>query len=231
MVVRQDVAPHLRSDAFFADPVADLIPRFCGRDRLRTCRLGDGVTALVRSYRHGGFFRGFTRDLFFTWPPRPFRELAVTEEVRRRGIATIDVLGAWIESARGPFYRGWFVTRELAEARDLWAVFQNGPGAGSALHELIRSVARTLRCMHRQGVYHRDLNLRNILVRSEKDGPRAYVIDFDKAKLFSGEVPKAKARRNLSRLLRSISKLDPERRFLSRESWETFLRCYADGRD
>src|SRR6185503_4077803 len=59
--------------------------RYQGRGVLKAVRLRDGETALIRGYRHGGLLRSLTRECFFTWPPRPFRELAITEELRRRG--------------------------------------------------------------------------------------------------------------------------------------------------
>jgi tRNA A-37 threonylcarbamoyl transferase component Bud32 len=71
--------------------------------------------------------------------------------------------------------------------------------------------------MHEYGVYHADLNARNILVG--RDG--VYVIDFDNARVStaparrsaSAAVPVAGAR-NLLRLRRSIDKLGlPERTF------------------
>jgi tRNA A-37 threonylcarbamoyl transferase component Bud32 len=55
--------------------------------------------------------------------------------------------------------------------------------------------------LHREGIYHRDLNLKNIVVRREPDGVKGYIIDLDRAMLFLGEVPMTLARRNLDRLL------------------------------
>jgi serine/threonine protein kinase len=80
--------------------------------------------------------------------------------------------------------------------------------------------------LHREGVYHRDLNLKNILVRCEPDGVRAYIIDFDRAILFVGEVPMTLARRNLGRLLRSVNKLDPKREYFSANDWKRFVASY-----
>ena len=80
--------------------------------------------------------------------------------------------------------------------------------------------------MHREGVYHSDLNLKNILIRKKPDGVDGYIIDFDKAKLFLGKLPSVLAKKNLDRLLRSALKLDPERRHLSAAAWKEFLDFY-----
>src|SRR2546427_10693957 len=67
---------------------------FHGRAKLAHLRLGNGTSALVRSYRHGGVMRRLTGGMFCTWPPRPFRELSITEEARRAGGPTVEILGA-----------------------------------------------------------------------------------------------------------------------------------------
>ena len=197
-----------------------------GRGALRAVRLADGETALVRQYRHGGAFRSLTGTWFFVWPPRPFRELAVTEELRRRGVLTAEVFAACVSRGVGPFYHGWFVTRELRGAVDLWSAIQQGVLQRLGEEAALRAVAASIRAMHREGVYHSDLNLKNILLRQESTGVASYVIDFDKAKLFLGKLPAALVTNNLNRLLRSARKLDPERRYLSPAAWQHLVDFY-----
>lgn len=229
MIVREGLEGHLDPQKLKRrmEPKTEPSP-FHGRGRLHLMRMDDGETVLVRPYRHGGIFRHFTGDLFFTWPPRPFQELAVTEEARRRGIRTLEICGAWVERVWGPFYRGWLLTRELRHAHDLWTALQNGFYAGADGKSLLRSAAQSVRRMHRSGIYHRDLNLKNIMVRRDNDRITTYIIDFDKAKIFPGEVPPERAQKNLSRLLRSICKLDPDRRCLSQRDWDRFVRFYTE---
>lgn len=200
-----------------------------GRARLRSLRLDNGERVLLRRYRHGGALRGLTGDFFFTWPPRPFRELIVTEELRRRGIPTVEVYGACVEPVWGPFYRGWLATRALEGAQDLWAALQSGFVRELGEEAALRAVAKSLRALHRQGVYHADLNLKNILLRRENGGVTGYIIDFDKAKLVLGSLPPPLAKKNLDRLLRSARKLDPERRYFSSARWDDFISYYHEG--
>jgi hypothetical protein len=200
--------------------------RYQGRSPLKAIRLRDGETALIRTYRHGGFFRAVTRAWFVTWPPRPFRELAITEELRRRGLPTIEVYGAGVSPVWGPFYRGCLVTRELRDAKDLWATLQDVSVRRTRLEAVLEATAECVWMMHRQGVYHSDLNLKNILIRLKPDRVDGYVIDFDRAKLFLGKLPPQLAQKNLHRLLRSALKLDPERRYLSSADWQTFMQFY-----
>ena len=228
MIVRQD-----RQDVIDLSVCADASrghndARYQGRGPLRAINLADGDTALIRTYRHGGLLRHLTGDCFFTWPPRPFRELSITEELRRRGIRTVEVYGACVSPVCGPVYRGWLVTRELRGAYDLWAALRGDFIQRAGAAATLKAVAVTLRALHREGVYHRDLNLKNILVRLEADGVAGYVIDFDKAKLFLGGLPGELIKKNLDRLLRSVCKLDPQRKYLSISAWNDFLSFYDD---
>ena len=226
LIVRQDRADEIDFSICCNPGVSAEQGRYHGRADLRVVRLGDGDTALVRSYRHGGLLRNYTGEWFFTWPPRPFRELAITEELRRRGLRTVEVYAACVHRIAGPIYRGWLITRELRESSDLWAAVQRDGAQHCGLRATLKAVAETLHRMHQEGVYHADLNLKNILVRFDGGAVHAYLIDFDKARLFLGRLPAALANKNLQRLQRSARKLDPERRFLSAELWNEFLDFY-----
>jgi 3-deoxy-D-manno-octulosonic acid kinase len=203
--------------------------RFQGRRALKSIDLKSGAAALIRPYHHGGLMRALTRDIFASWPPRPFRELAITEELRRRGVPTVEVYAGCMEPLRGPFYRAWLITRELEGAQDLWAALQSGFAEEIGIERVMHAVAKSLRAVHRQGIYHADLNLKNILIRNERDGARAHVIDFDKAKLLLGPLPAPLAKRNLDRLLRSAGKLDPQRAYVSPQLWDRFVSFYYSG--
>jgi tRNA A-37 threonylcarbamoyl transferase component Bud32 len=205
--------------------------RFQGRRALKCVDLKSGGSVLIRAYHHGGIFRALTRDAFLTWPPRPFRELAITEQLRQRGVPTVEVYAACVEPLCGPFYRGWLVTRRLEEAQDLWAALKSGFAEEIGCERVMGAVAKSLRVLHGAGVYHADLNLKNILVRNENGGAKAYIIDLDKAKLFLRPVPVELAKRNLDRLLRSVTKLDPERAYFPPSLWHRFMDRYYDGRD
>lgn len=227
-LLRADVADQLHIDTFKGDDHPGQLSRFAGRETLRTVNLKNGENALIRPYRHGGVFRWISGKTFFSWPPRPFRELAITEELRRRGFPTIEVYGAGVEGIFGPFYRGWLITRELKGSCDLWTAIQNGFVRKWTVEKVFRAVAISLRSLHRQGVYHSDLNLKNILVRAEPAGVKGYIIDFDKALLFVGALPDPLAKKNLRRLLRSVSKLDPQRQYLTATDWANFVTWYHE---
>jgi tRNA A-37 threonylcarbamoyl transferase component Bud32 len=132
-----------------------------------------------------------------------------------------------VEALAGPCYRGWLVTRRLTGARDFWAVAQAEDFAADKASWL-EAAAGTVRAMHQCGIDHFDLNLKNILLRREAGGARAYIIDFDKSRVFNGAVPRGRGERNLARLKRSIEKLDPAGRFVTVADWEDFLTAYRE---
>jgi 3-deoxy-D-manno-octulosonic-acid transferase len=129
----------------------------------------------------------------------------------------------------GPFYLAWFVTKELPDSLDLWTALQQGWADKFGETAVWGAVADAIRAMHREGVYHSDLNLKNILLRQEAAGLAVYIIDFDKAKLFLGKLPSEMVKRNLDRLLRSAQKLDPARRYLPPVAWQRFVDIYYGG--
>lgn len=231
MAVRKDCPREIDFSLCHNEPDRRAESRYHGRSALSAIRLSDGATALVRQYHHGGLLRGVTGPWFFTWPPRPFRELSITEELRRRGVRTVEVYAAGVSRGVGPFYRGWLMSKELSGAADLWAAFQSGFIERAGLQASLQAVAVSVRAMHREGIYHSDLNLKNILVRMEGKEVVSYIIDFDKAKLVLGKLPSELAKKNLGRLLRSLRKLDAERKYFSAAAWQQFLDFYYGGAD
>lgn len=200
-----------------------------GRLPLRALRLNDARTALIRHYRHGGLLGGIRGSWYASWPARPFRELTITEELRRRGLRTVEVYAAAVQRGIGPFYRGCLVTRELEGGKDLWSALRDPSMDPPRLDTVLKAAAETIRAMHSQGVYHADLNLKNILVRSRDTiEVESFIIDFDGAKLFLGHLPAPLAGNNLNRLLRSARKLDPERHYLPASAWNRFLDYYHE---
>jgi hypothetical protein len=187
-----------------------LLPTFTsgGRGGAYRVPLNDGSHAIVRQYRRGGFVRHFVHDLYWDRPFRPFRELIRTEQARQRGIPTVEVLAASIEQRTLGFYRGVIITREADGFVNLWEWLQRRPLA-SQRTAVFAAVARTIVQLSRVGIRHADLNLTNILVRTDAVIPAVQIIDFDRARTFPGPLSPLQHQRVLQRLGRSLNKLDP----------------------
>lgn len=155
-----------------------------------------GGNGLIRKCLRGGVIRHFMRDRYL-FDNRPLRELRLHAELYDAGLPTVQPLGA-VWERQGPFYRGAVATLEV-EAVNLLEYLR--AEASSQAQETIHACGRTIRQMHEMGVFHADLQLRNVLVSPEA----VYLIDFDKARRMAGPAP-LQCARNLLRLKRSFEK-------------------------
>ena len=196
-----------------------------GRGTSWRIALDEKETVIVRHYCRGGLIGRFVRDLYWDRPPRPWAELICTEVARQRAVPTVEVLAAGVEWVAVGLYRGTLVTREATGFVNLWEWLGTRP-AGKERETMAATVAHTIARMHDAGIAHADLNLTNILVQESANLPTALVIDFDRARVFSGPVPRHQRERNLHRLRRSLDKLDSGGLLTSPTDLEIFCRAY-----
>lgn len=166
---------------------------------------------IVRRYRRGGALAGVLGESYpRSGTPRPLAEIAATEGARRRGVSAPRVIAGAMYPAGPLFYRADLVTEKVEGARDVAAIVFGRGGFGAAPHErgapgereaALRAAAVMARRLGRAGVWHRDLNLKNVLVR----GGDAWVLDLDRARLLDGASEAATASM-LRRLRRSLEK-------------------------
>jgi serine/threonine protein kinase len=198
-----------------------------GRTPHPSIPLGEGKRMVLRQYSHGGLLRAITGSLY-CFGARSFRELAITEEIRSCGMPTVEPIGA-IHQVTGfpPFYRAYLLTLEVPGALNAIQYLEKtgtNPNREILRHKrkMIRHFGLLLRQFHQTGFFHRDLQLKNILIA----GDRILIIDFDRSyrKLILSTGARMK---NLLRLNRSAEKW---RRFglpITRtDRWRFFL-AYA----
>ncbi len=182
---------------------------------------------VVRQLSHGGLLAPLTADRFLRFGvPRPFNELKLSVSLADLGIATPSVAAAVVYPS-GPVYRGEVAREEIADSADLAECL-----FGAQLSQPLRSGAlsaagRLVASLHRAGVRHPDLNIKNILIRWGDEPLDAYILDIEKCKIEAGLSQRAR-RGMLSRFHRSIRKFEErtgER--LSGEEWDSFLTSYA----
>ncbi len=170
-----------------------------GRGCAYRVELAGGRVVWVRKYLRGGFMRYLVRDLYLLRPPRPLRELVVTEAARAAGCRVPTVHAVCIEEA-GPCYRGWIVTSAIEPAE---AFIERYLRASEERRELMSAAGAAIAGLHRAGVYHVDLTGHNLLI---DDAGEVHVIDFDRA--VHRELPSPKlAESGLRRFMRSMAKL------------------------
>ena len=178
----------------------------------------------VRRYQHGGLLRRLTGDRFF-FGARPFHEVAITEEVKSAGILTLEILAAIMERGWGGWYRGYLITRYLPSALDLISYLDKELEV-KRRKAVIEKAGESVRKIHQAGIYHADLHLKNFLV--EEKGPKVYLIDFDKSKIFPLLKP-SRRMQNLKRLDRSAEKLTRYGLPLTKGDKRAFCHAYASG--
>lgn len=173
-----------------------------------------GRDGLVRPCRRGGVMRFLGRN--YVLENRPLREFEAHCEAVSRGIPAPMPLGvSWQRT--GGCLRGALAT-EAVDAPDLLGWLrapENGDPAARA--ETLRRCGGVVRKMHDAGIWHADLQVKNLLVSPE--GPM--LIDFDGARVGAppGDVNRA---RNLLRFRRSL-----ERRGLEPGLFTAFLEGYG----
>jgi len=181
--------------------------------------LREGPELVARRSRRGGLVSMFIAETFFGLSPRPFRELAVTAEARRRGVAAAEPLGAMTAWLAPAVYRGWFLTRAL-NGMTLWDFIRHDDDPVVRGHVLLRA-RESIATMHNRGVFHADLNLHNLFVTQKGESFEVVILDLDKARIYPSPLTEKLRRENAARLLRSARKLDPESRYLDDAALKT----------
>lgn len=203
--------------AYMAIPVSDL------RDR----RL------IVRHYSHGGLWGKLAGDVLWG-RNRPLRELVNTEKALERGVDTAEVVALRFRKYFGPLYRADIFTLEISDAEDLIVFLSNRPAEEifTQKRELVRHIAKAVRKMHDAGMYHADLHLKNILVKTDNT-LKVYIIDLDKSELYAdvsiGGLSVERRMDNILRLDRSVEKFKewrPDLKLITRADRLRFLREY-----
>ena len=235
IIVRKDLHPELTT--LLSVPPWEKEERFeharwlNGRGPIPAISLNSNTTVILRTYRHGGLLSGFTGNIFIG-RPRPFRELELSIEARKRGIPTPAVLGGAIYPVAGPIYRGVLAIEEIPEASDGLDILRRARELPCKQREqlfkkLLPEAGKLIGLCHNKGLVHTDLNVKNIVVSGTPFG--VHIIDLDRCRLEKESLSDSKRRLQLERLFRSLKKvssmynLSP---FTSKEA-NLFLTSYA----
>jgi hypothetical protein len=154
----------------------------------------------------GGALASLHTDLFLP-PTRSLRELVTSLRLRAAGIHTPEMIGIIVYPVGFVFRRSDIVTRELEGSEDLASTLRAGR-ADDRRAASLDAAASLVAALSRVGVYHPDLNLRNVLIPKDTEpAPEsgAYVLDVDRLRFHAPGDPMV-IRANLDRLERSMRK-------------------------
>ncbi|HQJ10108.1 MAG TPA: lipopolysaccharide kinase InaA family protein, partial [Deltaproteobacteria bacterium] len=174
---------------------------------------------VVRTLTHGGMLRRLTGPRFLGIG-RSLRELRVSAYLISHNILTPEIMAVRYMK-KGIFSYIDVVSRLVPGSIDLLTYLEKPSGDGLAL---LRQTGRLVCEVHRTGVYHTDLHVKNILLGKDKS---PWIIDLDNAYRFSN-LPALLKRRNISRFLHSLKKWEGRKRILLPDGWqEAFLDGYT----
>ena len=184
---------------------------------------GADKRVVVRRAKRGGFV-SLLGGMYLS-PSRPVSELRTSEGAISSGINTPQIVAIRITSALPFFYTFTVLTEEIENAVELVTYIRD---ANLMLKcKLLQKLASEIRCLHNAGIYHSDLNLRNILVKEIGSDIAIYFIDFDKTVIYNTGLSEKMRLNNISRLNRSVEKLLGKENIVTKRDRIRFLRYYG----
>lgn len=173
---------------------------------------------MLKVYRHRPWYLALRARMF---PSRGRRELAVLEELLRRGIPGLVPIAAG-EEDWGPLRtKSFLVTKFWKGSTTLEAWCDQDPSEAER-DRVFPKLAKQLRHMHEQGFLHGSLFPRNIGLHLE-ESPSIRFFDAPFGRFFDGPVPLEKRADDLACLMRFFSP-----HFFSRHEKGRLFRLYLD---
>ena len=169
-----------------------------GRRKVNIVSLAPGIDIAVKKYARGGLIGHIVKETYIKYgKTRCLEEFEWLQKVRRLGIRAPEPV-AFLSQGRW-FYRCWLITGAVKDHQTLADLnFSTDAQAKAIFTDLAEQVGILIR----NQILHVDLHPGNVLI-DNSDLP--YIIDFDKAFIFSGDRSKLKAR-YISRWCRAIEK-------------------------
>jgi len=161
---------------------------------------------VLRHYLRGGWVARFSRQSYFFTTverSRPLREYQLLAALHALALPVPRPVAALCEH-HGIISTGAIMTARVSSAQTLADVLPGSNGTPVPSEGLWESIGKCIRRFHDAGVWHADLNARNILLDA---GLQVFLIDFDRARFTPGKAVNGQG--NLKRLKRSLTKLWP----------------------
>jgi 3-deoxy-D-manno-octulosonic acid kinase len=181
---------------------------------------------VLRQYIRGGWAARFSREHYFFTTitrSRPFQEFQILETLMELKLPVPKPVAAMCRH-NGILSSGALITAEIAGAQTLADILPAEGVEDTVTDALWLDIGKCISRFHTAGVWHADLNARNILLDSER---QVYLIDFDRAR-FTPQKPVDGAG-NLKRLKRSLLKLWPSSATQDLQfAWQRLTSGYYD---
>ena len=181
---------------------------------------------VLRQYLRGGWVAKIIRQSYFFTTvarSRPFSEYHLLAALYELGLPVPRPVAALCEH-HGIRSTGAIMTVRISSAQTLADILPGNIGAPKHPAGFWESIGKCIRRFHDAGVWHADLNARNILIDA---GQQVFLIDFDRAQFTPGKAVNGKG--NLERFKRSLSKLWPKEELSAMQSaWVQVMAGYHE---
>ncbi|MBQ4813532.1 3-deoxy-D-manno-octulosonic acid kinase [Pseudoalteromonas luteoviolacea] len=194
-----------------------------GRAAAWFIKLKEDKVAVLKHYWRGGLIGKLLSDQYLYTgleKTRVYQEFKLLSQLHALNLPVPTPIAAYVEVKLG-IYRADIITEAVRGAQSLCEILQQQTASEHAL----TSVGRTIAQFHREGVYHDDLNINNILF--DQTG-QVYLIDFDKGAIRAQNTEWQKA--NIDRLHRSFKKEAGKwpTFFFTDANWQTLIKAYKE---
>lgn len=155
---------------------------------------------VLRHYYRGGLPGKLVRKEFIYTgleQARAVAEFNLLTAMQSLSLPVPKPIGAYVQR-KGLTYQASILIERIAASEDLGRLLLKQP----LPHEQWQQVGATIKRFHQAGVFHSDLNCKNILWRNEPES--VYLIDFDRCDIRT--VDNSWQQQNLARLKRSFEK-------------------------
>lgn len=180
---------------------------------------------VLRKYLRGGLIGKILDDQFFNsglYNSRAWVEFKLLQTLQEKSLPAPRPVAA-LCSKHGLFTRSFIICERIANASDVHQLISRSRLSDKTW----ANIGTTIAMFHAQQVYHHDLNIHNIMLDSEE---KAFLIDFDKCSIKSGETWK---KANIQRLRRSLEKEKAKtgEYHWSESDWQSLLNGYEKGKE
>jgi 3-deoxy-D-manno-octulosonic acid kinase len=177
--------------------------------------------AVLRQYLRGGWVAKFSRQSYFftsVLRSRPLREFRLLSALYELDLPVPRPIAAMCQH-HGFISTGKIMTARILSAQTLADTLPGRTRNSDTVDDLWEKVGKCIRRFHDAGVWHADLNARNILLDKQS---QVFLIDFDRARFRPGSAVKGEG--NLHRLERSLAKQWPKEEMPAMRSAWTQLK-------
>lgn len=181
------------------------------------------INMVLRHYYRGGMIRHVSKDKFvFTGltRTRAYQEFELLVQMTELGLPVPRPIAGMISRHLGVWCMNDILIEQIENASDGFHYLLANP----LLDTEWEKIGQVIKMFHKNGIYHADLNIHNILIKQPSSD--IYLIDFDRCEQRAPDIKWQS--QNLDRLKRSLLKekrLHPTFNF-SEQDWKCLLAGY-----